>query len=87
MRTGQWDVVIPKSRYLAEEEAKRKAAESAEDEEDDVFYDTEDDQEDDQDDSSDTVSLELVFKRFRNGLCLGLAPVFQPPPSVDDRGP
>nr|CAD7443048.1 unnamed protein product [Timema bartmani] len=50
------DVVIPKSRYLAEEEAKRKAAESAEDEEDDVFYDTEDDQEDDQDDSSDTVS-------------------------------
>nr|CAD7600660.1 unnamed protein product [Timema genevievae] len=50
------DVVIPKSRYLAEEEAKRKAAESAEDEDDDVFYDTEDDQEDDQDDSSDTVS-------------------------------
>nr|CAD7201741.1 unnamed protein product [Timema douglasi] len=34
-----------------------------------------------------SASLELVFKRFRNGLCLGLTPLFQPPPSVDDRGP
>nr|CAD7576078.1 unnamed protein product [Timema californicum] len=31
------------------------------------------------------VCLELIFKRFRNGLCLGLTPVFQPSSSVDDR--